>query len=497
MAGKNSVFEDNQPPSADSAYLNLYRKETNNIITGTGQTLNDAIDNQAAISIAQQSANNFYIDSGSANAYVLTLSSSFTSPVSATVGYFTGMEIKFRAGNAGTGIAAVVNVGNAGNKSLKESDGTTNPTFISTTEDSVFRFDGNLFRRVTNYPSTFSNKNAIINGDMDISQRGTSFTSVANATYSLDRWYYGKSGTMVHDISQSSDVPTVAQAGRKIINSVLIDCTTAQGSIGAADSAGFEQKIEGYNFKSIAEKVFTLSFWVKATKTGIYCANFRNGGNDRSFVSEYTINTTDTWEFKTITVDASPSVGTWDYENGIGLFVSFILARGSDETTTAGTWQTGTFTATTNQVNACDSASNNFRLAGVQVEAGSIATPFQIRSIGDEIELCQRYFQKTYNIDTPPGTVTNSRGMFLSRVEFVNDITLLGDTKFIQRMRDDPSIITYSVQTGAAGKLEDDTAGVDINPTISTLSETGYRITGSGMTIGNTILWHHTADAEL
>jgi hypothetical protein len=148
MAGKNSIFADNQPPSADAAYLNLNRKEINNIITGTGQTLNDAIDNQAAISIAQQSANNFYIDSGSANDYVLTLSSSFTSPVSATVGYFTGMEIKFRAGNAGTGIAAIVNVGNAGNKSLKEADGVTNPSSIPTTEDSTFRFDGTVFRKI-------------------------------------------------------------------------------------------------------------------------------------------------------------------------------------------------------------------------------------------------------------------------------------------------------------------------------------------------------------
>jgi hypothetical protein len=148
MAGKNSIFTDNSAPSADAAYLNLYRKEANNIITGTGQTLNDSIDNQAAISIAQQSANNFYIDSGSANAYVLTLSSSFTSPVSDTVGYFTGMEIKFRAGNAGTGIAAVVNVGNAGNKSLKEADGVTNPSSIPTTQDSAFRFDGTVFRKV-------------------------------------------------------------------------------------------------------------------------------------------------------------------------------------------------------------------------------------------------------------------------------------------------------------------------------------------------------------
>ena len=147
MAGKNSTFVNNSAPSVDDVWLNLTQSETNNIIEGSGQTLSDAIDNQSAIGMARFAANNFYIDSGSADNYILTLASSFTSPVSATDGYFIGMEIKFRAGNAGTGGAAIVNVGGAGAVSLKEADGTTNPVSIPTTEDSVFRYDGTVFRR--------------------------------------------------------------------------------------------------------------------------------------------------------------------------------------------------------------------------------------------------------------------------------------------------------------------------------------------------------------
>ncbi len=239
----------------------------------------------------------------------------------------------------------------------------------------------------------FAGKNLIINGDFEIAQRGTSFTSVGSGTYTLDRFRYIKSGAMVHDISQNSDVPTVAQAGRYIPNSLLIDCTTIDSSIGAGDYAAIEQKIEGYNFQAIAQKTFTLSFWVKATKTGTYCAAFRNTGVDRSYVAEYTIDSANTWEYKTITVSSSPSAGTWNYNNGIGLHVAFLLATGSTFQTTAGSWQTGNYFGTSNQVNACDNVSNDFRIASVQIEAGSVATEFEKRTVQQEENLCYRYYE--------------------------------------------------------------------------------------------------------
>ena len=123
--------------------------------TSSGQTSSDAILNQVSIGTSRYAANNFYIDSGVADAYVLTLAASMTNPVSATIGYFIGMIIRFRAGNANTG-ASTVNINSAGVKNLKKEDGTTDLAAgdIPTSQDSIFRYDGTSFVLNTGQAST-------------------------------------------------------------------------------------------------------------------------------------------------------------------------------------------------------------------------------------------------------------------------------------------------------------------------------------------------------
>jgi hypothetical protein len=237
----------------------------------------------------------------------------------------------------------------------------------------------------------FCGKNAIINGDFNVWQRGTSFTSVADSTYTADRWGHGKSGTGVIDISRSTDVPSVAQAGRLFNFSLYADCTTADASIAAGDVYHLYQYVEGYNWLRFAQRSLVLSFWVKATKTGIYCVSLRNSGVDRSFVGEYTVNAANTWEKKTVRVSASPSAGTWDYSVGIGALLSFCLANGSTRQSAAG-WSTGNFLSTSNQVNALDSTSNDFRIVGVQLESGDVATEFESLPFTVQLAQCKRYY---------------------------------------------------------------------------------------------------------
>ena len=238
-------------------------------------------------------------------------------------------------------------------------------------------------------------KNLIIGGDFHTNpwQRGTSFTPVVDATYTADRFLYDKSGTMVHNISKATDSPTVAQAGIFTENCLLLDCTTVDTSLAAGDLTLIGQRMEGYDWSRIAQRAFTVSFWHKHTKTGTYCVGFTNDGNDRSFVAEYTQSVTDTWEKATVAVLASPAAGTWDYTSGIGIQVRFAVAAGTTFQTTAGAWQTGNFFATANQVNACDSTANNFRLALIQIEEGTVATDFELRSFYEELSAAQRYFE--------------------------------------------------------------------------------------------------------
>jgi hypothetical protein len=138
----------------------------------------------------------------------------------------------------------------------------------------------------------------------------------------------------------------------------------------------------------------TLSFWVWSNLAGIYCVSFRNTGNDRSYVAEYTINAANTWEKKTITLTMQDGLsGTWNFVEGSGLNVAFCQACGTAYQTTPGAWQSGNFLATANQVNFL-SAPRNLFLVDVQLELGPVATPFECRPFGDELALCQRYYEK-------------------------------------------------------------------------------------------------------
>jgi len=341
----------------------------------------------------------------------------------------------------------------------------------------------------------FSNRNILINGDFGIWQRGTSFVSVIDQQYTVDRWVYRKINTVaVHDISRSTDVPTVAQAGRKFNYSVLIDCQTIDASISSSDIVVFFQRIEGYNFLAIAQKTFTFGFWVKATKTGIYCVSFTSGAGDYGYVAEYTINAPDTWEYKKIIVPATPSAGAWNYTNGTALNAVFCLAAGSNYQTTPNVWQNGDFSATSNQVNSCDNAANNFRLCGVQLEEGSVSTPFEQRSIQQQLELCQRYYEKSYDLGTSPGTASNTNGYISSRAASTDiDISV----PFKVKKRTVPTVTNYNPLTGSAGEARNDSAGSNVALGAFFIGESGYNIARGALSNAQKLSWHFVADCEL
>jgi hypothetical protein len=230
-------------------------------------------------------------------------------------------------------------------------------------------------------------------------QRGTSFTA-GSSGYTADRWKQAIGGTAVATVQQTADAPTAAEAGIYTQHCLHWDITTADASLAATDYALAYQFVEGFNaarfgFGQASTRYVTLSFWHKHTKTGTHCVslNNSNGGSPRYYVAEYTQSGADTWEKAEITIPVD-TTGTWAYNSNTGLEVSFTLAVGSTYQKTAGSWSSTLAWGTSNLVNNLDNVANNFKIALVQLEAGSQATDFEARDVGTELLLCQRYYQR-------------------------------------------------------------------------------------------------------
>ena len=242
----------------------------------------------------------------------------------------------------------------------------------------------------TNQPNF---RNIIINGDMSLAQRGTSFTSASG--YTLDRYTWTDDSTSAFTITQSTDVPS----GQGFAKSMKFDCTTANGSLGSSDQIRQVQQIEGQNLQylkygtSSAESL-TCSFWVKSNKTGIYCVTLSQP--DDSYASntvEYTINSANTWEKKTATFSGDTG-GVINNDNGAGLWLIFAFGAGSGRHMTANQWNSSYGLSTSNQVNLADNTSNELYLTGVQLEAGTTASDFEFLPVDVNLQRCQRYFFK-------------------------------------------------------------------------------------------------------
>ena len=242
-------------------------------------------------------------------------------------------------------------------------------------------------------------KNLIINGNMQIAQRGTSATGkTTSGYYTCDRWYNVFSGAGTWTFTQDTDVPS----GQGFVNSLKLDCTTANASLSAADSFQLHQRLEGQMLQHLkkgssnAESV-TLSFWVKSNKTGTYQFNLRDIDNTRMIAKTYTINTADTWENKTLTF-AGDTTGVFDNDNNNSLRLEWWFASGSNYNTGSvpTSWESTDTTdlAAGLTVNLADSTSNYINITGVQLEVGDTATPFEHRPYDMELQRCLRYYYK-------------------------------------------------------------------------------------------------------
>jgi len=244
-------------------------------------------------------------------------------------------------------------------------------------------------------------KNRIINGAMEIAQRGTSAVT-ANAGFPVDRMSISSTDVTKYQVQQSS----VAPSGFR--NSLLATSLSSY-SVSASDQFIIYHRVEGYNvadlmFGTSDAKVFTVSFWVRSSVTGNYAASIQNGNYDRSYPFSYTINAANTWEKKSVTITAD-TTGTWGYDNQRGLGLHFSLGMGSDYHGTLDQWQSGNKLSYSGATSLVATSGATFYITGVQLEVGSVATEFERRPYGMELALCQRYFEKSQ--DNAPGNGAN------------------------------------------------------------------------------------------
>lgn len=378
-------------------------------------------------------------------------------------------------------------------------DGTTALTFSSGDTVSVRMNKAAVDAYLAQQTAYLPQKNAIIGGDFGTNpwQLGTSFVSPASGTYSADNIKFEKATTGDVTISKSADGPSVAQAGRLITHCLLVACTTADVAIAAGDAATIGLFIEGYDWQPYAQRALALRFWHKHTKTGTYCVALRNAGSNRSLVMEYTQAVADAWEEAILDLPASPSAGTWDYTNGVGAYVTFTLMSGTTFQTTAGAWQTGNFIATSNQVNALDSNTNNFRIADVRLGAGSAAyARFIVRTRPEELLLAQRTYEKSYDVGTAPGTAVVA-GV---REAFGLSASVVSGFDFAVRKRIAPAVKLYN-RAGTADKIASVLTGAAVGTVVTagSIGETSVQAisdSGAGITANIGYEFHFTADAR-
>lgn len=248
-------------------------------------------------------------------------------------------------------------------------------------------------------------RNRIINGDMRVDQRfaGTS-NIIAAATagvYMADRWRVSNGSTSGALTVQRVRAPANPYGFAYALSAIA---TTAQGTLNNQDYVTLEQRVEGYNIADLGwgtayAQPITVSFAAYSTQAGQYSLALRNGTTTQSYVAPFTIPVANQWVQIQRTI-AGETTGTWEAETGLGLSLAITLAAGSNWVTSdVGRWQESSrapsgfgYAAATGGVNFMGTANNQFYLTGVQAERGTIATPFEVRPLGTELALCQRYY---------------------------------------------------------------------------------------------------------
>ena len=363
----------------------------------------------------------------------------------------------------------------------------------SASNNIVLDSSGNATFAGTAVPASSFLRNRIINGDMRIDQRNAGASVTPNNTYTLDRWQGQNSQTSKYTVQQSSVAPTGFN------NSLLVTSSSAY-SVSSGDYFFINQPIEGFNtsdlsFGTADASTISISFWVRSSLTGTFGGSIRNYAVNRSYAFNYTISAANTWERKTITIVGDTS-GTWiGSTNSVGMYVVWCFGAGSTFLTTANTWTAGNIIGPTGQTSVVGTNGATFYLTGVQLEVGSAATPFERRQFGQELMLCQRYFQKTFDQSVAPAQNAGGSGG-LTAPGSVTNVSINASWWFACPMRAVPTVVTFAPDQASANWS--DQGGTRPTAAVTSTGEASVGIRGQiSVLAGGYYIIQATASAEL
>ena len=344
-------------------------------------------------------------------------------------------------------------------------------------------------------------RNMVINGAMQVAQRGTSAVTITSGGEypNIDRYSAGGNDSSLISVEQSTDAPSGFEYSLKVTS-------LAASTTDAADFQFIGQRVEGYNTAQLdwgasGAKTVTISFYVKCSVTGNIPFVIVNSNDTRVYAANCTVSSANTWEYKTITIDGDTS-GTWLKTNGVGLKIQWYMALGSNFQGTLDQW--GTDYGASGQINVCNTNGATFQVTGVQLEVGTNASDFEHRSFGEELSLCQRYFQQQGR---------DGSGGRLFGVQQSSNYGILG-IDFPQTMRAAPTFTLYggNSTTGnitVSGASADSTIAANATNSVTvqpSLMSFNWNNTLSGSNTSKAI-WHdmgtaatrlsYTLDAEL
>ena len=237
--------------------------------------------------------------------------------------------------------------------------------------------------------SNMAGRNRLINSDMRIDQRNAG-ASIASG-FPVDRWSIGASQASKFTAQQNGGGVT-PPAG---FTNYLGMTSSSAYSVTSTDYFFVFQGVEGLNTSDLAwgsasASSVTLSFRVYSSLTGTFGGAIKNGSANRSYPFSFTVSSANTWTTISITIPGDTS-GTWATDNSAWGYVAFGLGSGSTRLGTANAWAGANYDAPTGSVSVVGTNGATFYITGVQLEAGSVATPFERRLYGQELVLCQRY----------------------------------------------------------------------------------------------------------